>query len=158
MSRDDLARALKLATSEDWAERADAIRALSGVDDPRAIAAVERGLDDCDLAVVGVATAALLDAHRGMPLLQALTKEEEVATYVGDLLADSAPAWFEEFLIELVQTESAVMDWRVAAADTLGFVLESKRAIPVLRAAVEEAGGPLSAAARGAIEHLVPAA
>lgn len=130
-----------------------AIAALSAVDDSRAVDAVIHGLDDDDLAVVQSATSALLDMGQGMSLLVALTKEEEVATVVADLIADASPAWFETFLIELLAGQGPV-ERRVAAADALGFVLESTSALPALIAAAKSEDAELSGAAQRAADHV----
>jgi HEAT repeat protein len=154
MPTDDLDRLLARAESSDWSVRAGAIRALRDVCDPRAEAAIVRALRDGDLAVVEVATAALLESHRGLPLLEALLGDEEIATFVGDLLADASSRWFEDYLSELLLSEHVPLERRVAAAETLGFVLEARRALPALSKAAESPQERLSAVARGAVDRL----
>jgi len=153
MTRDDLDQSLAQATSPDWRTRVYAIHVLRTYDDSRAMDAVIRGLDDDDLAVVGAATTALLEAQVGKPLLAALTKEEEVAQFVADLIADASPEWLVTFLIGLLSGTEGT-DWRVAAAETLGFILESRAALPALLAASDGDDARVRDAARRAVDHL----
>ncbi|MFN8149661.1 MAG: hypothetical protein U0R24_00855 [Solirubrobacterales bacterium] len=111
-------------------------------------------MHDKNLGVVEAGVAASMHKRMGMPILKSLMGDEDAAIFIGDLVADAAAPWFDDYLIRVLLDRGVSVDLRIAAAETLASILECRRALPALREAAGQAGGLLATVAKREAAYL----